>query len=197
MKLTTKIAATVLAVSLFAAPAFAWKLVKRGEGTVIAKSALVVTAEQDWNRVTSGYAKNSEIWTLDGTTLNELYLIGGAPANATLFYELDKKNNPLPRFTDQTTLTDLPDLVERSWRVGRRTAVFKLGTIEPAKLGGRDAVRIAYEYVSDNSHLTYKGLLTAAIVDKKLYIIDFEAPALYFFDRDKAKAEAVMASAKF
>tara|TARA_B110001454_G_C12717106_1_gene433024 strand:- start:1175 stop:1324 length:150 start_codon:yes stop_codon:yes gene_type:complete len=36
----------------------------------------------------------------------------------------------------------------------------------------------------------------AALVGGKLYIICFTAPAITFFERDRARAEAIMASAK-
>lgn len=197
MKFRLKIVAIAALAVLVASPVAAWKLVKKGEPVIVAKSAMVVTASEDWNRVTRGYVKNTELWTLDGISLNEIYLIGGAATNTTLFYEFDKKNNPLPRFNDTMTLTDLPDLVERTWRVGRRASVFKMGAIEPAKMGGKDAIRFGYDYVTENNHLAYKGQVTATIVDKKLYLIDFEAPAMYYFNRDRPKAEAIVAGVSF
>ena len=47
------------------------------------------------------------------------------------------------------------------------------------------------------STVTRKGIASATIDGGKLYLISFVAPAAYFFDRDRPKAEAIMASARF
>ena len=190
--------AIVCAMALAATtPALAWKLVKIGDQIIVGKSSMVITAPTQWNRATYGPIKGSEQWTLDGLTLNELYVAGDIASGKPLLYELNKKDNPLPKFADTMQLTDLPDLVERTWRVARSAVVFKTAAVEPAKLGGNDAVRVRYEYVRDGSNLTYKGIATLAIVKGQLQLVLFEAPALYYFDRDSAKAVAVMDGVNF
>ena len=44
--------------------------------------------------------------------------------------------------------------------------------------------------------MKYNGVAQAALVGGKLYIISFNAPMITFYERDRAKAEAIMASAK-
>jgi len=197
MNVKFRLAAIALAAAAVATPALAWKLVKHGEQVIVAKSAMVVTAADDWNRQTSGYVKNTELWTLDGVPLNELYLVSGIPAGGAMFYELDKKDNPLPKFSDKMLLTDIPDFIERTWRVGRQAVVFKTLSVEPAKMGGKDAIRMKFEYVRDGNRLSYKGEALAAIVDNQLRAVMFEGTSLYYYDRDIAKAEAVMGSVTF
>lgn len=189
----------LVAAMAFAAvsPAEAWKLVKPGEQIIVGKTSMVITAPAEWNRVTFGPVKGSEEWTLDGIALNELYAAGDIVAGKPLLYELNKKDDPLPKFATTMQLTDLPDLIERTWRVGRKAVVFKTTAVEPAKMGGNNAVRIQYEYVRDGSSLKYRGVATAAIVHDQLQLVLFEAPALFYFDRDNAKAVALMDSVTF
>jgi len=56
-----------------------------------------VTPSEDWNRNTDRPIKKGEVWTLDGAVLNELYFVSGLAAGETLFRDLDKKENPLPK----------------------------------------------------------------------------------------------------
>lgn len=189
----------LVAAMAFAAvsPAEAWKLVKAGEQIIVGKTSMVITAPAEWNRVTWGPVKGSEQWTLDGIALGELYAAGDIVSGKPLLTEFNKKDNPLPKFASTMQLTDLPDLIERSWRVGRKAVVFTTAKVEPVKLGGSDAVRIHYEYVRDGSNLKYKGIATAAIIHDQLQLVVFEAPALFYFDRDNAKAVALMDSVSF
>jgi hypothetical protein len=41
-----------------------------------------------------------------------------------------------------------------------------------------------------------RGLAAGTIVDGKLHLITYTAPALFFFDRDSPKIEAIIASAR-
>jgi len=183
---------------LFVGATGSWKLAKHGEEVIVGKvTTMVVTPPDDWTRTTWGYIKNSEIWTLDGISLNEVYFAPDIATGKTLLVEYNKKDNPLPKFTDTMQLTELPELLERSWRVGRNAVVFNIGETSPAKLGGNDAIRFNYEYVTDGNQLSFKGVATVAIVDKKLELVVFEAPTLYYFDRDRAKAVSLMDGVKF
>ena len=178
-------------------PAAAWKLVKAGDQIIVGKTSMVITAPAEWNRVTWGPVKGSEQWTLDGIALGELYAAGDIVEGKPLLTEFNKKDNPLPKFAATMQLTDLPDLIERTWRVGRKAVVFTTTKVEPAKMGGSDAVRIHYEYVRDGSNLKYRGVATAAIVHGQLQLVLFEAPALFYFERDSAKALALMDGVSF
>jgi hypothetical protein len=69
-----RMAIAALAVAAIpAAPAVAgWKLAKQSAATTVAKGSLAVTPAEGWNRWSSRPIKKSEIWTLDGVSLNEL-----------------------------------------------------------------------------------------------------------------------------
>jgi hypothetical protein len=189
-----RFAMLALCLAIAASPAAAWKLVSHGKPVLVAKR-ITVTAPDDWNRITTGYVSGSELWTLDGIRLNELYFVAGLMPGKPIFVELDRKDHPLPKFSASMQLTDLPGMFESTWRVARKANVFTTGAIEPAKLGGHDAIKFGYEYSAEGSQLTYRGIATAAIIDRQLFLIEFEAPALHYFERDQAKAEAVMSSA--
>ena len=189
----------VLGLSLLAlstGPALAgWKLVPHGEPIKVAKGALTVTPGEDWNRSTNRIIDKGEAWTLDGSSLNDLYFVSGLAPGETLFKDAAKKDRPLPTMGAAMQLTDIPDFVESSIRVALDTSAFQITNVQPARFAGHDAVKFTYEYSVASSTLKRRGLAIGAVVNNQLYLINFCAPALYYFDRDAPKVEAIMASA--
>jgi len=192
------LAAALAAVMLVPVPAHAgWKLVDHGVPVKVAKGAMQVTPGEDWNRWSRRPIKTSEVWTLDGGNLNELYFVNGLMPGQTLYKDANKKDQPLPALRSGIELTDLPDFVESSMRVGLNTSVFEITAVEPATLAGYAAVRFTFDYAVAGSPLERKGLAVGMLINGNLHLITFVAPALYFFERDRPKVEAIIASATF
>lgn len=190
--------AALAAMVLAPSPVFAkWKLIEQGQPVKVAKSAMQVTPEEDWNRWTRRPIKPSEVWTLDGANLNELYFVSGLAPGMTLYKDTRKKEQPLPALRSGLQLTDIPDFVESSMRLALNTSVFELTNVEPASVGGHPGVRFTYEYAVASSPLVRKGLAVGTLTEGNLHLITFTAPAIYYYDRDLPKAEAIMASVQF
>lgn len=187
----------LLLAAIPANPAFAgWKLARPSVATTVAKGALSVTPDEGWNRWSSRPIKKSEVWTLDGTALNELYFVSGLMPGETLYRDIARKDRPLPTMGAGMQLTDIPDFVENSVRVALKTSVFRMTKVEPARFAGHDAVRFTYEYSIEDSPLLRKGIATGTVVGSQLYLITFTAPGVFYFDRDLPKVEALMTSAR-
>jgi len=196
MNRTLAVAAALALLAAPAAPALAgWKLIGQGAAVTIAKSKLRVTPTEEWNRWTLRPIKKGEVWTLDGVNLNELYFVGGLAAGETLFRDANKKERPLPAFQASSQLTDIPEFVESSTRIALNTSVFETTGVQPITFAGRPGVRFTYEYAVESTPLRRKGVAVGTIVDGQLHLIVFTAPALYYFDRDAPKVEAIIASA--
>ena len=185
--------------ALLAAPATpvlaGWKLVEKDQPVTVAKGTMTIRPDARWNRWSTRPIKTSEIWTIDGPELNELYFVDGLAAGGTLFKDARKKDAPLPTLSAKAELADIPEFVESSLRVALNTSAFEMGKVEPAVLGGQPAVRFGYEYAVEGAPLKRRGLALGTLKDGKLRLITYTAPTLYYFDRDLAKAEAVFASA--
>lgn len=191
------IAAAALAAALVATPAFAgWKLVPAGQPIAVAKSGMTVTPAEDWNRWTARPIKTSEVWTLDGTSLNELYFVAALPDGATMLRDVAKKDQPLPKFSKAMMLTDVVEFFESSTRTALHTSLFEIGAVAPDKMGGHDAVRFTFTYSVQGDDLPRKGIAKAAIVGGQLYLVSFVAPSIHYFDRDAAKVNALLDTVK-
>lgn len=162
----------------------------------VGKLGLSVTPPNDWNRLGTKIGRNAESWTLDGLSLNDLSFYAGIENGRTLFREVDKKNRPLPKFSSNMLLTDIVQMFEGSYRVASGTSLFSIGTVEPVSFAGHPGVRFSYSFVQQDEEVKRTGEATGAIIDGKLYLITFEAPSIYYFDRDIAAYHRVVESAK-
>jgi len=180
---------------LSAMPAFANKLVVPGVRVAVSKSQMMVTPDREWNRLSYRPGKNAELWTLDGDGLNSLTFFGGVPSGVTLFRDVARKVRPLPPFSSTMLLTDIPTLLENSLRITLSTTLISVSSITPAEFAGNKGIRFAYAFTQSDG-VCRNGEATATIVKGKLYMITYEAPVIFYFDRNLANYRAVAQSAK-
>ena len=167
-----------------ATPARAHKLIEPGARQGIAKGAFSATPDSVWNRLSEKEGKFQEIWTADGDRLNRLIFFGGIPSGEPLLKERNKKLDPLPRFAADMLLPDIPVLFERTYRTFYGTPTVDVGAMEPASFAGEEGIRFAYRYVDTADEVERRGEAFAVIRNRQLYMVTFEAPALFYFDRD-------------
>ncbi|UIP06562.1 hypothetical protein LY632_12845 [Erythrobacter sp. SDW2] len=164
-------------------PLLAHKLIEEGQAVAVAKSGLTVVPSRKWNRLSGSIGKNVETWTLDGPQLNDITFYGGILPGKPLVKERNKKREPLPKFTAETLLIEIPELLEGTYRPYKNVVAFQVTSIEPTKFLGHDGVAFTYEY-ADNDGLTRKGQARASIIADKLYMITFDAPRLHYYDKN-------------
>lgn len=155
---------------------------EQGKPAPVAASTLVVTPSRDWNQLSGKPGKKAEVWTLDGEQLDQVTFYGGIAPGEPLIRERDRKNKPLPKFTRETLLAEVPGLLESTYRADRAIASFTLLDARPERFLGTDGIRFAYEYVDDDN-LPRKGEARAALTKGLLYMATLDAPRLHYFDR--------------
>ncbi|OJY61899.1 MAG: hypothetical protein BGP16_15280 [Sphingobium sp. 66-54] len=179
---------TTLALSvatMAAVPALAGNaLVSPGAHKGIAKSSLSATPDGEWNRLGRRDGKFVELWTKDGDSLNKVTFFGGVPAGEPLFREADKKNRPLPKVSGTMLMTDIPTLLESSYRIQFNVNRISIDDQEPATLGGHPGLKFRYTFVSADDEVERKGEAIGAIVKDRVFLVSYEAPAIYFFEKD-------------
>jgi len=185
--------------ALAAAPApvcAGWGLVSGAKPVAVAKSTLTVTPVGEWNRLSRRPSPKSEAWTRDGLALNELMFISAVVKGETLFKERNKKDKPLPKFDPAMLAPDLVQLYESSARIVLNTSAFNVDEIKPAALAGHDGVQFSYTYAVEGDNLQHRGEARAAIIDGKLYVINFAAASIHYFDASIAEVRAMMDNAR-
>lgn len=175
--LTTLCFATVVS-----GPVYANSYREEGKIEEIADSGMTVAPPRDWNRLSIRPGKYAEVWTLDGEQLNDVTFYGGVEPGAPIVRERNKKRDPLPKFTATTLLVEVPELLEGTYRAYKKIGSFKLTNTRPGQFLGREGVHFTYDY-TDQDDLPRKGEARAVLIDKKLYMVTFDAPRLHYFDR--------------
>lgn len=163
---------------------------EKGKIAEVADSGMTVTPPRDWNRLDAKPGKYAEIWTLDGEQLNDVTFYGGVEAGKPLVRERNQKREPLPKFTTNTLLIEIPELLEGTYRAYKKIGSFTLTGSKPDRFLGREGVHFTYEY-TDEDDLPRKGEARAVMVGKKLYMVTFDAPRLHYFDRTIADFRAL------
>lgn len=187
----------LIAIALLAgAPAFANSLVPPGPRAAIAKSSISATPADEWNKLTRNEGKNTEIWTIDGDGLNKVTFLGGIAPGMPIMREVDRKNRPLPKVTANMLITDIPALLESTYRVRYGVNRMSIDSQEPATISGQKGIRFTYSFTRDDE-VSRKGEALGAVIGGKLYLVAYEAPALYFFDKDVEKYRRMAETLKF
>ena len=193
----TKLTAGLLAMPLLllATTALAHRLHKQGELAAVAESSLTVTPSRDWNQLSERIGSNTETWTLDGEQLNDVTFFGGIAPGRPLVKERNRKKEPLPKFTTNTLLAEVPELLERTQRAFKGIGSFQVAAVEPTRFLNQDGVFFSYEF-TDEDQLTRRGEARATIIGGKLYMITFEAPRLSYFGKVVADFRALADTAR-
>ena len=191
-----RIAVAIGILVLSASSAFANSLIAPGPRAGIAKSRLSATPDGEWNRLSRRDGKNVELWTLDGDSLNKVTFFGGIPVGQPLLREINRKNRPLPKVTGNMLITDIPALLESTYRSQFAVNQMLIDTQEAALLDGNNGIRFTYSFTRSDDEVQRKGEGIGAIVKGQLYLVTYEAPALYFFDKDIEKFRKLAATLK-
>jgi hypothetical protein len=196
-QLLSKLLSALLLSAAIATPSFAaWRLILATEEVKVGKADLAVTPPQSWNRWTSRPSNVGEIWTLDGVRLNELSFFAGVGKGDSLYYDQGTSEKPMPTYDPAMLQTDIVSFFESSNRLVLQSSQFEIKKVEAAKLAGHDGVRFSYRYAAQGDGVMRSGEAVAAKINEKLYLINFVAPEIYFFDRDIASVRQLIASAK-
>lgn len=179
----------------FEGAAFAHKLREAGETVEVTKADIMVTPARDWNRLSGKVGKYGETWTLDGEQLNNVTFFGGIPSGEPLLRERNRKTDPLPKYNSRTLIVEVPELLERTYRTDRGIGLFEVENLTPGKFLGHDGLKFRYQYV-ERDGLVRLGQAHATIIKGKLYLALFEAPRLYYFEKNLADFDALIATAK-
>jgi len=194
----TALALAVLISAGVSVPAIAGNsLISPGERKKVAKSDLSITPTSEWNRLDERPGRRAESWTLDGDALNDVTFYGGIKPDKTLFDEVDKRNQPLPRLSATMLITDIPQLFESSYRIAFGTSLMTIDSVEPAMFAGHKGVKFTYSFVRQGEDVHRRGEARAAMVKGSLYMITYEAPTLHYFDKSVAAFRQLADSAAF
>ena len=183
----TTLLTLAFSVTFLASPALANSLVSPGPRAKIARSTLSASPSYEWNKLSYRGGKNVEVWTIDGDQLNKITFYGAIEVGKPLFREADKKERPLPRVTPNMLITDIPSLLESSYRSQFSVSQMTIDAQEPTLVSGYKGIKFSYTFARQDEDVVRKGEAVGAFIKDRLYLVAYEAPAIHFFDKDVEK----------
>lgn len=184
-------AALVAGVLSFAAPAYAgWKLIPASVDATV--GSIKFRPSSDWNQDSSKPGKQGVAWTHDGYSLNRIEYFSGVRPGQPMYRERNKKQNPMPKFDKSLLLPDLGDFFERSFRVQNQVANFTVEKAEPVTFLSKRGLAVRYRYTLLNDDLIRRGEARLVVINGSLYAINFQAPALHYFEAGASEARDIM-----
>jgi hypothetical protein len=161
--------------------------------------AIEVTPNEAWNLLPAALAPfarpQSQVWTRDGVLLDRLMIIPGVAEGEAIFKEPDK-TVALPHFKRDMLPDEIVQLTESSIvkLLGEGDTVVKTSNLKPGRFGEHRGLTFDLSATLTEGP-AYKGIAAAFIEDDHLNMVLFVAAEPYYFDRNRAAAEAVIASA--
>jgi hypothetical protein len=186
-----------LAAGAFAALAGCAQIVKVEPGQVTVKEVLLLNTTSAWNRFELQFPLSvapgaSEVWTQDGVTLDALAFFVGVAQGQTLGQPIAGKK--LPAFRSSMTPGEIVELYEQM--VTQDGSAFALKRVAPGRFGGQPGFRFEHTIARRGDGVLLKGMAHGAVVQDKLYLVAFTAPAIYYYDRHLPEVEPLLASAQ-
>lgn len=170
-------------------------LVRAGDATAVGSIALRTPV--DWSRFGDS---RIELWTRDGTLLNQLQFVGAVEPGQHVFRSRreTKRRPDGPYFRSGMNGLELQALV--------LDGLAELGAVRPTaralrpqafgdSQGSGESVRFDVDTANQDG-LIYRGLAQASVHQGKLYVMLFLAPAEHYFDRDRALVKRMLDSAR-
>ncbi|MEP4378830.1 MAG: hypothetical protein ABJ215_00980 [Alphaproteobacteria bacterium] len=166
-----------------------FNLAESGKSVQLA-NAYSITPARDWNLLENGKV---QIWTIDGPILQRMRVFNGIEDGKPLFEALsaDKDKKP-PVFEASMTPIEIRDMfVATIARIDQFN--LETGELRPETVADGSGARFEYSY-TDKNGVDKRGFVLATTRNDRLYLFDYEAVSLYYYDRYLDDAEQLLKS---
>ena len=139
-------------------------------------------------------------WVKRTIETSDLFVTHDGPALNYIVVNRQPHDRKLPRTKRETRADMLPhelaELAIAEWKSTEPTANLEVISNAPFPLGGKPAVRVHIRYKNDRG-LPIERVMVALVDAKGRLSLQYEAPAIVYFQRGLADFEAMVASVRF
>lgn len=158
-------------------------------GERVVGERMQVSIEGAWNHISYPGSGPAEIWTMEGTAVDQLLLFSGIKDGQAIHSTVgggDKKN-----FEFRSTMQ--PDEIAALFEgtLTRDGSRYRLVKLEPMMFSGQNGFRFEYTLVRKIDSVQLSGVGYAAVSRGELFAIVYMAPRLVFYPRQIARVEQV------
>jgi hypothetical protein len=164
-------------------------------GSALVAERLTLEVTQVWNQFPAFGEERPPTWTQHGLTVDTLRFYVGLKDGALLAPTPSKPEGTKPLvFKSPMQPADVVALFEAL--TARDGSSFTLDRIEPQPFLGGNGFRFEYSVVRKYDEVRLKGVAWGAVRNGELFVIDYSAPRLGFFDRARPAVERMAQSAR-
>lgn len=164
--------------------------IQAGDTTI--GNRLAVKINTDWNQLSQKVVPTAVTWTVEGVTVDSLNFYVGLKDGEALA-PAPKDSKPLV-FKSTMLPHEIVTLYQGLYsRDGSR---FELTRLEPADFLGGKGFRFDYAVVRKYDDVRLRGMAYGIVRQGELFVIDYSAPRLAFFERHQAAVEAIVRTAR-
>lgn len=149
-----------------------------------------VTIEGAWNHLSAPGLGPAEVWTMEGTPVDQLLLYSGITDGQLIHAEgsnSGKQKNFAFRSGMQTD--EIASLFEGM--LTRDGSRYKLEKLEPASFSGQQGIRFEYSLTRKVDNAQLSGIGYAVVSRGELFAMIYMAPRLVFYPRHIARVEGI------
>ncbi len=162
-------------------------------GSVIAAGTITLDTPVEWSRFGDSRV---ELWTRDGTRLNQLQFVGDVEPGQHVFRSRRESQRRPDGAYFRSGLDGLALQALVLDGLAELGAVKPMARgLQPARFGDGEAVRFEID-TSNQDGLVYRGIAQASVHRGKLFVMLFLAPGEHYFERDAALVRRMFDSAR-
>ena len=189
-----KLAAVPLVLLLLVAGCTHYVMV--GPTLVTIDDAFVVDPKIAWTRVERlGPSDPNQVWTLDGVRLNTLSFYPGIADNEPLIRQKSSQEK-VPVFRKDLSSEEIMDLFEATVTRSTQSTLTETHDLRPGEFGGVPGFRFEMTFTMKDE-VPRKAVVAGAVWNDRLYLVVYQAPRLYYFDKYLGLVESIIASVRF
>ena len=157
---------------------------------------LTLSVDTPWTRVGESYFGShvAMVWTIDGGALNQLFTFSQVSDGETLFKKPGEEL-VMPVYKKDMLPNEISELLVSSLKnhYGGKLSI-KTSDLRPQAFGNEKGFSFGIDFFNLDG-LFIKGKVFSTIVNDQLYLMLFMAPDLYYYEKNIANVESIVASA--
>jgi hypothetical protein len=155
-----------------------------------------VQPTSSWNRAepVEGDIERQEFWTRNGPLLDAVMFVGSLPDGQSIVAQQPQDHRQVPPFRSNMSPSDLTAMIESFYRVRANATKFDPEAVKPVTFLGQSGMQFDFVWITTND-VRRRGRTVTVIIDGKLYLMQFDAAELHYFDASLQEFEAMVRSA--
>jgi hypothetical protein len=164
----------------------------------VGDDSLAVTPPREWNRVSASVfqdIRDVEDWTQNGSYLDGISFVTGLKDGKALVRQYRRDDRQVPKFRSNMTPPEIAAMVESLFRVRGGAVDFTTTSLAPRQFLGANGFQLDYEHL-DGDEVRRRGRAVGAVINRRLYLILFDAARSHYYNALLPDFEAIVNSAR-